>query len=372
MLATTRSSDTIRRLIRRTERLAVQMRSRTWAPNSRLFLVSDHPNWVLSWEMREVAAIARHMGIHIGSMQYPSGVHQQSVFFASHFFLKEIRHLFAGNRVAFAYFHGKPTGSDGDFQLCYNILARHHKQVSRIQASYSEMRDIILESGIDQAKVFLIPIGINLSYFSPQTADNKKAARERFGLPAEATIIGSFQKDGTGWSEGLEPKLVKGPDVLLASLRRLKEGVPDLFVVLSGPARGYVKRGLEEAHIPFRHLYLDDYRTIGHLFHAIDLYIVASREEGGPKAILEAMASGVPLVTTRVGQAMDLVRHGENGWMVEVEDAEGLAHWARWAIEHQSDLPSVLLAGQETAQRNSYEAQVPLWATFFEGFVERG
>ena len=36
------------------------------------------------------------------------------------------------------------------------------------------------------------------------------------------------------------------------------------------------------------------------------------------------MAVGVPLVTTRVGQAADLVRHGENGWMVDAEDVDGL------------------------------------------------
>jgi len=45
------------------------------------------------------------------------------------------------------------------------------------------------------------------------------------------------------------------------------------------------------------------------MLQALDLYIVASREEGEPKAILESMASGVPLVTTEVGQAMDFVEH---------------------------------------------------------------
>ncbi len=50
--------------------------------------------------------------------------------------------------------------------------------------------------------------------------------------------------------------------------------------------------------------------------------MIASRQEGGPKAALEAMATGVPLVTTRVGQAADLVEDGANGWMVEVEDVE--------------------------------------------------
>ena len=45
-------------------------------------------------------------------------------------------------------------------------------------------------------------------------------ARTRLGLPGSAFVVGSFQKDGVGWGEGLEPKLIKGPDVLLAVAER--------------------------------------------------------------------------------------------------------------------------------------------------------
>jgi len=100
------------------------------------------------------------------------------------------------------------------------------------------------------------------------------------------------------------------------------------------------------------------------------LYIVASRQEGGPKAVLESMASGVPLVTTRVGQATELVKHGENGWLVDVEDAEGLAHWAEHVIAHRGSLDRVVRAARHTAEANSYEAQVPLWHNFMTGFVD--
>jgi glycosyltransferase involved in cell wall biosynthesis len=86
--------------------------------------------------------------------------------------------------------------------------------------------------------------------------------------------------------------------------------------------------------------------------------------------VFEAMASGVPVVTTRVGQAMDLVRHGENGWMVDAGDAEGLAHWLAYVAERPAELPRVIAAGLEAAAANTYEAQLPLWRTFFQGFVE--
>ena len=158
--------------------------------------------------------------------------------------------------------------------------------------------------------------------------------------------------------------------MLLEALRSLRERVSDLHVLLAGPARGYVRAGLERLGIPYRHRLLERYEQIGQLYQALDAYVVPSRQEGGPKGVFEAMASGVPVVTTRVGQAMDLVRPGENGWMVDVEDADGLAHWLAYIAERPTELPRIVAAGLETAAANTYEAQLPLWRSFFQGFVE--
>ncbi len=195
--------------------------------------------------------------------------------------------------------------------------------------------------------------------------------REELGIPQSAFVVGSFQKDGVGWEEGLEPKLIKGPDVFLSTIEKLKKDVGDLFVLLSGPSRGYVKRGLEKMQVPYKHMYIKSYPDVAKLFQTLDVYLVASRQEGGPKAILESMASGVPLVTTRVGQAMDMVKHGENGWMADVEDSESLA---RCILEvrglDQDALIPILKKGRTTAEANTYESQFPLWGGFMKGFVE--
>ena len=75
------------------------------------------------------------------------------------------------------------------------------------------------------------------------------------------------------------------------------------------------------------------------LYSALDAYVVPSRQEGGPKSVLEAMASGVPIVSTRVGQATELIRDGENGRLVEVEDAEALAEALRTIAFRRSSPP---------------------------------
>ena len=64
-----------------------------------------------------------------------------------------------------------------------------------------------------------------------------------------AMVIGSFQKDGSGWKEGLIPKMVKGPDIFLRAIEILNNSIPELFVLLTGSARGYVRHGLEKMKV---------------------------------------------------------------------------------------------------------------------------
>ena len=345
-------------------------RSLAWPPYSRLFLEDDGENWVLRWEILALESIAASLGVR--TVRAPaSGVRNQSVFYSTKYILADPEpFLQNGRRVGLSYFHGYPDTGGDIARTCYENLRKHHHRIRRIQASHVYMRDLILETGIDPAKVHLIPIGNNPDFFRPQTAQSKGEAREKYDIPRQAVVLGSFQKDGKGFGDGMDPKPIKGPDVFLETAALMKHTVPELFVFLSGPARGYVKKGLEELGIPYRHVYLEDYPAIGELFQCLDLYLVSSREEGGPKAILESMASGVPIVSTRVGQAVDLIRHGENGFLADVEDAEALAHWGLEVLSDSALRKKCVAAGLITAAGNSYQAQVPLWRDFFDGFVE--
>ena len=273
------------------------------------------------------------------------------------------------HRISIDYFHGAPE-SEPAFADTLRELSRHHPRLSRIRVSHSRMEQMVLEAGVEAAKLWRIPIGIDLACFPGRSEEARRAARRRAALPETAVVVGSFQKDGVGWGEGLEPKLIKGPDVLVAALSALKRQVPELHVLLTGPARGYVKAGLERAAIPFTHLLLSDYADLCMAFHALDAYLISSRDEGGPKALLEAMASGVPVVTTRVGQAIDLARPDENAIVVESEDVEGLVTGATRLLADTDLKNRIVLEGRATAEANSHSAQTPLWAKFFEGYVE--
>jgi len=343
---------------------------RSWHPYSHLFFVGGGEQWVLGEESRELSAIASRIGVHVVERRSLPWATRQAVFYASREVLLADKWLNGSHHVGLMYLHGRPGGGEPTYDRTYEVLCQCHERIHRIQVTHGEMQTLVLSSGINPDKVFLIRLAVKLPYFPQQTEESRRAARAAYDIPESAFVVGSFQKDGVGWDEGLDPKMIKGPDVFLKTVEILKSRVPELFVLLTGPARGYVKSGLEHLGVPYRHFYPKDYSEIGDYFQALDLYIVASRQEGGPKAVLESMASGVPLVTTRVGQATELVKHGENGWLVDVEDAEGLAHWAEHVIAHRGSLDRVVRAARHTAEANSYEAQVPLWHNFMTGFVD--
>lgn len=326
---------------------------------------------MLAYEARQLRRLAESMGVLVGPERWASSVSGQSIFHESQFTLLLTDFARRGNNLGLTYFHGRP-GTPGfpEFDACFETLTRRHEEIHRVQVTNAAMEDVVLETGIVAEKLHRIPIGIDLDLFSPATSETRLEARRQFGLPEHAFVVGSFQKDGVGWGEGLEPKLIKGPDVLLAAAERLRDRIPDLWFLLTGPSRGFVATGLERLGIPYRHSFLPRPEAVVAAYHASDLYIVASREEGGPKAVLESMATGVPLVTTRVGQAADLVRHGVDGYMVDVEDVDAIAHWsARVAEAPAEELERMRRAGLETARENSYEALRSRWQGLLDGFV---
>jgi len=342
-------------------------------PCSDILFVLEKKNWSTSWDVLELSRVAGELGIPVRySGPLIAGLPRQSIFFVNrHPFLRRPwRYKLGWNRIAFPYYHGYPSSNEPVLVEEFANLRKNHNKISKIQVTNSYMKDVILDIGIDPEKVFQIPIGINCDLFRHQTLESKKGFRSNYDIPQDAVVVGSFQKDGNGWGEGIEPKLIKGPDVFLDAIRIMKESIPELFVLLSGPARGYVKNGLRELNVPYKHIYLKNYLKVWQLYQCLDLYIISSREEGGPKAVLESMASGVPLVATRVGQAMDLVKHEENAFMVDVEDFEGLAFLGEKALSDIQLRGELVKNGLVTARENTYLSQVQLWKKFFEGFVE--
>ena len=357
-------------------RLAVRglVRARTlaWPDHSRLFALGDRSSWSVEEDAEQLAGTARRLGFEVGPPRWAPFAEQQSVFHASHFEALSPRWLGSSHRLGTAYLHGRP-GTPGypEFDATFEALRRHPDRLERIQVTHHEMHELVLSAGVDPARVFRIPIGIDLEHFPIVNPESRRNSRRVLDLSDDAFVIGSFQKDGVGWGDGAEPKLIKGPDVLIAALESVRASAPELVVLLTGPARGYVRSELARLGIPHRHMLARSRGELSSAYHALDVYVVPSRQEGGPKGVLEAMASGVPLVTTRVGQAPDIVESRGNGLLVDAEDPEGIADGVLLVRADRAFAAALTAAGRRTAEDYPYERLDAAWAKLLDGFVVR-
>ena len=355
--------------VRAAARGIVRARTARWPEATRLFAVGDGGGWSVDEDAAHISATAGRLGIEVGPPRWARFVERQAIFHTSQFEAILPRWLDSSNALGVAYLHGRP-GTPGmpEFDRCFDALRSRPERFGRVQVTHVELHDLALSAGIEPERIFRIPLGIDLESFPLGDATARARAREALGLPDSAFVVGSFQKDGVGWGEGLDPKLIKGPDTLIASVEQLRALVPEVVVLLTGPARGYVRRELERRGIPYRHVVASSRDEVARAYHALDVYLVTSRQEGGPKAVLESMASGTPLVTTRVGQASELVEAGRNGLLVDVDDVEAIAAAAA-RIHGDSQLAgSLRAAGRATAEDYAHEKLDAKWAELFAGF----
>jgi glycosyltransferase involved in cell wall biosynthesis len=351
----------------------VPARTAKWPDASRLFVVGDDFGWSIDDDRDRLSATARRLGYDVAPATWARFAERQAVFHHDHFSALQPRWLESSHLLGLSYFHGRP-GTPGypEFDRAYETLKRHAQRIDRVQVTHAEMHELVVGAGIDPAKVHRIPIGVDLENFALVDDDRQSLAREQLGIPQSAFVVGSFVKDGVGLGSGDEPKLVKGPDVLVAVLARLREAIPELHVLLTGPARGYVRRELESRSIAHRHTVLGTRSELGRAYHALDVSLVASRQEGGPKSVLESLAAGAPLVTTRVGQAPELVVDGENGLLADVDDVEALTAAVARIHADASLAEGLRAAGRLTAEANADERLDGRWASLLDGFVEKG
>ena len=288
---------------------------------TKIYFCSDHANWATDRTTNSVYEIARECGFHCKkSFNHPKN---QYVFYGDQYSLLS-KNIFKNNNIiSFDYQHGLPQYSVVNKKLLKTIIDNQDK-IKIIRVTNSFFREFLIEKGIVKEKILQIPLTVN-KIFKKFSKNKSFDIKKSLGLPYDKFIIGSFHKDGDGWGAGMNPKVIKGPDIFLKTLKITKRKIKNLFVLLTGPARGYIKRGLEELAIDYMHFDSLNFQQLPNLYNCLDLYLISSRDEGGPTGMFEAMACGVPIVTTRVGLANDFITNKKNGFIVEVDDFKKLA-----------------------------------------------
>jgi glycosyltransferase involved in cell wall biosynthesis len=162
--------------------------------------------------------------------------------------------------------------------------------------------------------ITVLPNAIDLRHFG---GHDRTEARRRLGIPPDAYVVGTVGR--------LEPQ--KGHVVLLQAMRELADACPEARVLLiGGGSQEQALRGAaDDLGLADRITFTGERRDVPALMAALDLFVLPSLWEGLPLVLLEAMASGAPVVATRVGGVPEVVSDGATGILIDPNRPDQLA-----------------------------------------------
>ena len=181
-------------------------------------------------------------------------------------------------------------------------------------------RQLVKQNGIDPAKIEVIGSAVDLVKFKPPR--NRTKFRREIGVGDDISLIGNVGM--------IRPD--KGQLQLVKAAPLVFEKHPGARFVIVGQGTGILKRGInvrnaiDQAGLADK-IIMTGYRwDTPNVYAACDMIVIASlHTEASPIVLREAFASGRPVIATKVGDIPEIVRHRENGLLIEPGDTQALA-----------------------------------------------
>ncbi|MDB5406176.1 MAG: glycosyl transferase [Rhodospirillales bacterium] len=175
-------------------------------------------------------------------------------------------------------------------------------------AEFDHARTVI---GIPEDRLVIVPNCLTTDDFRFDSD-----LRSELGLPRNAKLIGFVGR--------LEPQ--KGPDIAIRAMATISAAEPDAYLIMigEGSERARLLELAESCDVAAMVRWLG-WRAAREYYHNFEVLLSPSRYDSFAMTPMEALYCGVPVVCTRVGTAHEVVRHGFNGFLVELEDVDGFA-----------------------------------------------
>jgi glycosyltransferase involved in cell wall biosynthesis len=232
--------------------------------------------------------------------------------------------LLAGSRrppIIVHTFHGHVLrGYFGPLRsLFFRLLERRLAAgTTALIAVSPQVRDDLVALGIAPRERFVvIRLGIELDERVSPDRNGRGESRRYLGIPGDRFAV--------GWIGRMTA--VKRTDDVLVAFKRLRDGGVDavLCMVGDGPDRLQLERRAHELGVIRDTVFLGYQEDVAPLYAAFDALVLPSGNEGTPVSVIEALAAELPVVATRVGGVPDVVRDGEDGFLVEAGATDDLA-----------------------------------------------
>ncbi len=197
---------------------------------------------------------------------------------------------------------------------------------------------------------------------SPLPDSGRSGRRKALRLPPEGFLIGSVGR--------LDP--VKGHGTLIRAFAGICERHPHARLILAGEGenRAAYESLAEELGVRGRVSFLGWREDVGKIVQAIDLFVLPSLNEGLGRAVLEAMAAGLPVVASRVGGVPELAEETVTGLLVPAEDPAALGAAIERMIREPGAREAMGLEGRRRAKRYSTEAMCEMLDSLYRRLLD--
>ena len=224
----------------------------------------------------------------------------------------------------------------------FNRLVTETTMPVRSLAASSFTRQSLIDHGVPASSIRVVPYGIDLETFRPDA----RSLRSVEG-PLKLLFVGRMnQRKGIKYLlQALA--LLPDADLQLTVCGRVMDGL-DLFQ--SAGSRVRVTPSVST-------------KALTEAYKQADLFILPSIAEGFGQVLLEALASGLPVLATTHTAAPDLIRDGREGFIVEPRRPDQIAERIQWALNHRQELLQMRFAARSCAERFP-------WARFHDGVTQ--
>lgn len=206
---------------------------------------------------------------------------------------------FKNKKIIQSIYHIENTSSEG--REVKNII-ENDKFIDGYHVISKKTKEVL--QNFTKKTIFYLPLWVNQDIWYNKS--NKNELRTNFGFTGSDYLVGSFQRDTEG-SDLRSPKLVKGPDIFIEIVKNLYKKNNKLRVVLTGKRRDYVISELKKNNIPYKYFEMTNFSMMNDLYNILDLYLITSRLEGGPQALVECGQTRTPVISTDVGIAREIL-----------------------------------------------------------------
>ncbi|MFK7969440.1 MAG: N-acetyl-alpha-D-glucosaminyl L-malate synthase BshA [Bacteroidia bacterium] len=232
------------------------------------------------------------------------------------------------------------------------------EQSDGVTAVSEFLRNDTVEHFSIENEIKVIPNFIDLARFAPQ---NKDHFRKMIALNDEKLLIhtSNFRK-------------VKRIDDVIRAFAKVVEKVPSkLLMVGDGPERGAAENMCRDLNLCDHIIFLGNQNAVEEIYAIGDVFMIPSGSESFGLSALEAMACGVPVISSNAGGLPEVNIHGETGYVSEIGDYEDMAANAIKLLEDQELWNKVSARAREVAETYNTDTIVPEYESYYHDVINR-